>query len=577
MSKAFFCKKKVKLPDIQCCGEEMAQQVSLGREKLSCLICLDILKDPVTIPCGHSYCMSCIKDCWGKDNEDKTYSCPQCRHSFKPRPALEKSTVLAELLEELKEAGLQDFSPDLSIAKPGDVACDLCSGVKLKAFKSCLVCMASFCEQHLQPHFYVAPLKKHKLVEATSKLQENICSRHDEVMKIFCRTDQQCICYLCSMDDHKGHDIVSAAAERADRQKELGVSREKVQQRAQDREKDVKVLQQRVEAINRTADESVRDSEKIFTELINLIEKRSAGVKQKIRSQQKTQVSQAQELEEKLQEEITELQRKDAKLLQLSHTEDHLHFLNHYPSLSRLSESEDLPSIDICPLRLFEDVTAAVSKGRDKLQVVVTEEWENISLAVTEVNVLWTQSEPRTRAEFRKYSRQITLDPNTANRRLSLSDGNRKATLMKVNQSYSAHPDRFDEIWQVLSREGLTGRCYWEVEVSGKAFITVAYKDINRTGTLKESGFGYNNKSWALDCYPGGKYKFFHSNISTSVSGPQSSRIGVYLDHREGTLSYYSISDTMTLLHREQTTFTQPLYPGFWLLSTVGGTVELLK
>ncbi|KAF3841119.1 hypothetical protein F7725_006981 [Dissostichus mawsoni] len=106
------------------------------------------------------------------------------------------------------------------------------------------------------------------------------------------------------MDDHKGHDTVSAAAERADRQKELEVSREKNQQRAQDREKDVKALQQRVEAINRSADEAVRDSEKIFTEFIHLIERRSSEVKQKIRSQQKTQVSQAQDLEEKLQQEV---------------------------------------------------------------------------------------------------------------------------------------------------------------------------------------------------------------------------------------------------------------------------------
>ncbi|KAL7390663.1 hypothetical protein ABVT39_025334 [Epinephelus coioides] len=173
------------------------------------------------------------------------------------------------------------------------------------------------------------------------------------------------------MDDHKGHDTVSAAAERAERQTELEVSRQRIQQRVQDREKDVKVLQQRVEAINLSADEAVRDSEKIFTDVIRLIEKRSSEVKQQIRSQQKTQVSRAKELEEKLQQEITELQRKDTELEKLSHTEDHLHFLNNYPSLSHLSGSEDLPSTDICPLCSFKDVTAAVSEARDKLQAVL--------------------------------------------------------------------------------------------------------------------------------------------------------------------------------------------------------------
>ncbi|XP_045894961.1 tripartite motif-containing protein 16-like [Micropterus dolomieu] len=551
----------------------MAQQVILDREKLSCSICLDLLNDPVTIPCGHSYCMSCIKDCWDEENQKKTHSCPQCRQSFTLRPVLEKNTMLAELVEELKKVGLQAPSPDHSYAGPGDVACDFCTGRKLKAFKSCLMCMASQCEQHLQPHYDVPALKKHKLVEATLKLQENICSRHDEVMKIFCRTDQKCICYLCSMDDHKGHDKVSAAAERTERQTELRVIRQKIQQRVQDTEKDVKVLQQRVEAINLSADGAVRDSEKIFTQLIRLIEKRSSEVKQQIRSQQKTEVSRAKELEKKLQQEITELKRKDSELEKLSHTEDHLHFLNNYPSLSHLSKIEDSPNIAVLPLCSFEDVTAALSAARDKLQTVVSEEWAKISLAVTEVA---PQPEPRTRDESLKYSRQITLDHNTAHTRLGLSDSNRKATLMEVDQLYLGHPDRFLARWQVLSREGLTGRCYLEVKWSGNVYIAVAYKDISRTGARDESGFGYNDKSWALYCRSYG-YTFIHNSISTSISGPLSSRIGVYLDHRAGTLSYYNISETMTLLHRVQTTFTQPLFPGFWLPNTPGDTAEFCE
>ncbi|KAG8008517.1 Tripartite motif-containing protein 16 [Nibea albiflora] len=554
----------------------MAQQVfQLDREKFNCSICLDLLKDPVTIPCGHSYCMGCIKDCWDEENEKKkTQSCPQCRQSFTPRPVMVKNTMLAELVDELKKAGLQAASPDHCYAGPGDVACDFCTGMKLKAFKSCLMCMASYCEQHLQPHYNVALLKKHNLVEATSKLQENICSRHDEVMKIFCRTDQKSICYLCSMDDHKGHDTVSAAAERAERQTELGVSQQKIQQRIQDREKDVKVLQQRVEAINLSADEAVRDSEKIFTELVRLIEKRSSEVKQQIRSQQENEVSRVKELEKKLQQEVTELRRKDTELVKLSRTEDHLHFLNNYRSLSHLTESKDLPTIDIHPQCSFADVTAAVSKARDKLQAALNEEWTKISVAVTDVDVLPHQVEPKTRAEFLKYSCQITLDPNTANIRVSLCDRNRKATLMGVDQLYLDHPDRFIERWQVLSREGLTGRCYWEVKCSGTVHIAVTYKNISRTGSRVECGLGKNDKSWVLDCSSSG-YKFIHNNISTSIPGPQSSRIGVYLDHRAGTLSYYSVTETMTLLHRVQTAFTQPLFPGFWFPQIFGSTAEL--
>ncbi|XP_071389240.1 tripartite motif-containing protein 16-like [Centroberyx affinis] len=555
----------------------MAQQgIQLDGAKFCCSICLDLLKDPVTIPCGHSYCMSCIKSCWDEEDQKKIHSCPQCRQTFIPRPDLVKNTVLAELLEELKKTGLQAALPDRCYAGPGDVACDVCTGRKLKALKSCLVCLASYCEQHLQPHYDAAPLKKHKLVEATVKIQENFCSCHDEVMKIFCRTDQQCICYLCSMDEHKGHDTVSAAAERTERQKELGVSRQKIQQRIQDKERDMKVLQQEVEAINLSADKAVKDSEKIFTELVRLIEKRSSDVKEQIRSQQKVEASRAEELQEKLKQDIAELRRKDAELEQLSHTEDHIHFLHNYTSLSSLSESTDLPSSNIHPLRYFEDVTAAVSEARDKLQAILTEEWPKISWTVTQVDVLLPQPrEPKTRAEFLQYSRQITLDPNTANTNLSLSKGNRKATLMGAEQLYSSHPDRFIEWWQVLSREGLTGRCYWEVEHRGQVSIAVSYKDISRTRKTDECKFGCNVKSWALDCFK--SYQFRYNNIKTPIPVTRFSRVGVYLDHRAGILSFYSVSETMTLLYRVQTTFTQPLYPGLWLPNSKGDTAELCK
>uniref|UniRef100_A0A3P9B5K0 B30.2/SPRY domain-containing protein n=1 Tax=Maylandia zebra TaxID=106582 RepID=A0A3P9B5K0_9CICH len=236
---------------------------------------------------------------------------------------------------------------------------------------------------------------------------------------------------------------------------------------------------------------------------------------------------------------------KNAELKQLSHTEDHIQFLHNYPSLSALSESTDSSSINIRPLSYFEDVTAAVSEVRDKLQDILREEWTNISLT------------PKTRAGFLKYSCEITLDPNTANTWLLLSEGNRKVQAVIQQQSYSDHPDRFTGPWQVLSRESLTGRCYWEVEWSGEqVYVAVAYKNISRKGG-NECWFGHNDKSWVLNCN-NNSFTFWYNNIQTPVSGPRSSRVGVYLDHRAGILSFYSVSETMTLLHRVQTTFTQP-------------------
>ncbi|XP_017267911.1 E3 ubiquitin/ISG15 ligase TRIM25-like [Kryptolebias marmoratus] len=384
----------------------MAQKgVQLNRESFSCSICLDLLKDPVTIPCGHSYCMKCIEDFWDEEDKRKIPSCPECRKTFTPRPVLVKNIMLATLVEQLKMSGLQASPADHSYAGPEDVACDVCTGRKLKARKSCLICLVSYCEKHLQPHYDVAQLKKHQLVEPSKKLHENICSRHDEVMKMFCRTDQQIICYVCTVDEHKGHNIVSAALERSEKQKELQVKQENIQQRIQDREKDVKLLQQELEAINVSADKTVEDSEKIFTQLIQLIQKRSSEVKQQIRSQQETEASRVKELQEKLEQEIAELKRKEAELKQLSDTEDHNQFLHNYPSVSAFSGSPHSSSTRAHPLRYFEDVTAAVSELRDKLQDILRDTGTNIFLKVTEVDVLVSEPEPEpeTSAALRGY------------------------------------------------------------------------------------------------------------------------------------------------------------------------------
>ncbi len=158
------------------------------------------------------------------------------------------------------------------------------------------------------------------------------------------------------------------------------------------------------------------------------------------------------------------------------------------------------------------------------------------------------------------------------NKRLRLSERNRVITYTITDQSYPKHPDRFDHYYQVLCRESVCGRCYWELEWSGDVFISVSYKSIRRKGDGIECVFGSNDQSWSLICSRS-SYSFRHNNIQTYLSvKPISSRIGVFVDHGAGTLSFYSVSDTMSLIHTVQTTFTQTLYPGFRFVS---GSVKL--
>ncbi|XP_051283901.1 protein NLRC3 [Dicentrarchus labrax] len=165
---------------------------------------------------------------------------------------------------------------------------------------------------------------------------------------------------------------------------------------------------------------------------------------------------------------------------------------------------------------------------------------------------------------LRKYSCKLTLDPNTAHKFLKLSENNKKVTDLRKEHPYPDHKDRFDYWPQVLCENGLTGRCYWEVEWSGKVYVAVSYRGIGRNGDSDGSKFGGNDQSWSLTCTDGG-YNAWHNNSGTLISSSSvSNRVAVYVDCPAGTLSFYRVSsDTLIHLHTFNSTFTEPLYPGF--------------
>lgn len=175
---------------------------------------------------------------------------------------------------------------------------------------------------------------------------------------------------------------------------------------------------------------------------------------------------------------------------------------------------------------------------------------------------------------------QLKLDTNSLNTNLKLSDNNRKVTVVEEKQPYPNHPDRFGW-WQVLCRNGLTGCCYWEVEWSGRVHVSVSYKGIRRTGFRTDCRFGENDQSWSLSCSDTVGYSVWHNNTVTTISfsSPSSStisnRIAVYVDYPAGTLSFYRVSSgNLIHLHTVNTTFTEPLYPGFGFWS-YGSTLSL--
>ncbi|XP_060743676.1 E3 ubiquitin/ISG15 ligase TRIM25-like [Tachysurus vachellii] len=546
-------------------------EASVSLDQLSCPVCLDPLNDPVTIPCGHSFCKVCINGHWDQEDVKGIYSCPQCRETFTPRPVLRRNNMLAEVVEKLKKTELQAASPAHCYAGPGDVECDSCTGRKHKAIKSCLVCLASFCEDHLKPHYQSPAFKKHKLVEACAELQEKICSEHDKLMEIYCRTDQSLICYLCTMEEHKGHNKVSAKTERTEKQNELKKEQMKFQQRIQETQKKVQELKQTVESVMRRSQAAVDDSERIFTELISSMEKRRSEMMELIRAQENAEVSRVEGLLNQLEQKIADLKRRVTELEQLSHTDDDIHFLQSFPSLCVSPGCDDSPSFTVNQHLSFDGVRKSLSELKKRFEQIFEKDFNKIRPQAP-VLQMTLPSKPKGREDFLQYFCHLTLDPKTAHRRLILSDMNRALISRRREQPYPEHPERFDSWPQVLCKESLCGRCYWEVEYSGMGVdISVSFNNIRRKGRLNSGLFGRNSQSWCLQCFKL-SHCFWHKRNKTELQGPSSSRIGVYLDHSAGTLSFYSVSDTMRLLHSVRIPSNKPLYAGFrvcYLYSTL--------
>ncbi|KAK0147880.1 Tripartite motif-containing protein 16 [Merluccius polli] len=532
-------------------------------ENFSCPICLDVFNRPVTTPCGHNFCRICITTFW---NDKVQYKCPVCNELFHTRPDLRVNTLLSEMVDQFRRSLRVKEQPCVA---PGEVPCDVCTGTQLKAVKSCLVCFISYCQTHLEPHQRVAHLSKHLLVEPMDCLEDRMCKKHGRLLELFCLTEQVCLCQICTTD-HKTHPVVPLKEEYEVKTAQLRKIESEVQQMIHERKQKVKEIKDRVKLSKADADREIADGVQVLTALMSCIKKWWDDFNQTVQEKLISTEIQAEGLIKELEQEIKDLTNRSSEVKMLTHTEDHLHFLQTFRSLKNPPHTRDWTNVEVCP----PSYVGTLRRTLDQLQ-------ETLNMEIKKV--------PDLRSALKKCeclfnACGLTLDPNTARRCLSLSEDHRKVTEVREDQSYPDHPERFDHWPQVLCREGLTGRCYWEVERRGDVDIGVTYRRITRRGRGHNSLLGWNNKSWSLHCNDNlYSVRYNGSIIDIRLPPPVSTRVGVYLDRPAGSLSFYRVSpgvggssDTLTHIHTFHTTFTQEdLLPAFGFWSGPGSSVSL--
>ncbi|XP_029008270.1 E3 ubiquitin/ISG15 ligase TRIM25-like [Betta splendens] len=544
-------------------------------ELFDCSICLQLLEDPVTTLCGHNYCMKCINTFWDQtDSGDRAFSCPQCRETFFPRPVLKRNTLLADLLEQHKKKNCQN-AEDEDAAAPGDVQCDGCTGNKRKASMFCLVCLASYCETHLQPHFEVSPLKKHRLVPACAKIKESICQEHNKLLELYCRTDQQFICLMCGMEKHQGHDTVEVAAEMAEMQRRLDGAKLEILGRMQDSQRKMAQLKEAAASIRAAAWEACDDFEQLceahIRGYVRSVQRKFSEVREKVGDVEKAGVDWTDDCVRQLQREASALRSREDDLDQLSLIDDPVQFLKGLQDLGPLPVSPDAHD-------RLNTLTDFVTAQKDKLRLMCNKEKQELSSHSENTQLLKIpkQQQILSRTSFKANKAEVEVDPCTVAACLCLANSNRQMLWSERDQGHPDHPDRFTHSYQALCKEGLDGNHYWEVQWDGGVVeLAVSYKSIKRKGYGKDCCFGHNDVSWKLTCSPSG-CTFWHHNLHRDQIPPAfSRRVRIHLDCEAGGLSFYHVCgpDNMILLHRIQTTFTEPLYPGFSV--DLGATLEI--
>uniref|UniRef100_A0A672QFD8 E3 ubiquitin-protein ligase TRIM39-like n=2 Tax=Sinocyclocheilus grahami TaxID=75366 RepID=A0A672QFD8_SINGR len=529
----------------------------LSEEQFSCSICLEVFVEPVSTPCGHTFCKACLQGFW---NHSKKFMCPMCKKAFSRKPELSVNCVLAEIAEQFQglstmsslDRGNVEFtnSPQRDddwgdFAKAGEVPCDACIGRKMKAMKSCLSCPGSFCEAHLRHHKKGKAMGSHKLVEPIHNLEDKMCKTHKRLLDAYCRNEHVCVCKECTESSHKGHDIVSTEREWKKKTSQLGKKRSELKHLIKEREKKLEEIKQSIKVLKDSSQKEIEESWGVYAELQRLLEQSQAELVELITTRQKQAEQQAKDLSSGLEHELNTLRKRSSELDALAQTQDRVLFLQFLPSLPPPPEPSDWSSVSVNTDLYLSTIRTSVSSLVDKFQ--------------HEVKRLYGK-------ELRKlqnYASEVILDSATAQRDLCLSEDGRQVRYeeQRKGSMHSDTPRRFNPALFVLAREALSfGRHYWEVDVGHKTAWTVgvARGSVRRKGEIRlspEGGF------WCL-WLKSGEVKALTGNRVPLHLATLPQKLGIFLDYEAGQVSFYDVK-TRSHLYTFNDAFTESVYPIF--------------
>uniref|UniRef100_A0A673IT42 Zinc-binding protein A33-like n=1 Tax=Sinocyclocheilus rhinocerous TaxID=307959 RepID=A0A673IT42_9TELE len=492
----------------------MASSSGPLNEELKCSICLDVFTDPVSTPCGHNFCRTCLNKCW---TNTQTCFCPLCKRKFRKRPDLKINTTFREVVQHFKERLNRGRS---------EVLCDICDGRKQKAVKSCLTCQSSYCETHLEPHHRVPRLKKHKLINAVENLEDYICQKHERPLELFCRDDQTSVCLSCTEGDHRTHNTVPIEEESQQKKNQLVQTQTEVQQMIQNRMKKIHEIQHSAEKRKVSGDEFITDlsrsTERCQSDLLKMMEE-----------QQKAAEKQAEDLIKELQQEITDLKKRNTELEHISQTDD-LHVIQIFSSLCSRPHTKNWTEISIDSHMDVLPLHKALIQLKKTLDGSLNEKLSQIV--------------------------DVTLDPDTAYPYLILSDDGKLVRRGDIKQDVPENPKRFDVI-SVLAKQGFSsGRFYYEVQVKGKTewILGVARQSVNRKGAFILTPV---NGYWALTLRNENQYMACESPTVSLSLRVKPEKVGVFVDYEEGLVTFYDVESGCNIYSFTGQTFTEKLYP----------------